>query len=179
MCKRNIRSKWQYKSLAKTANKVQFTLTGYINRIQKFNYIGYVVDPTEKAREAQQIRYQKKKSALGKIRNLYNKKYLSVNIRHYNTVVKPDIFNGSERLAMVSKRGLQNILQKERQNMSVILGPRRTGEGYRLRTRDTTETLSKIAADTREIMLKLDKHINRLSSDRITKSFLPKITFRS
>lgn len=86
----------------KLEKKELHTKYGYINRVHTFKYLGQVVDPTGKEETAPQTMYQNMKIALGNIRNLYNKKCLSMNtkIRHYNTMIKPEIMYVSETLPM-------------------------------------------------------------------------------
>ena len=132
------------------------TKYGKINRVTHFKYLGEVLEPTGKEKIAQNTRLLKMKRALYKTQGIYNKKWLTTftKIRHYNTVIKPEVLYASETLMLHTKADLENILTHERKSIGKIIGPKFTDEGYRLHSRDTTEKFSNIAADIRKRRLK-------------------------
>lgn len=150
------------------------TKYGKIHRVQQFKYLGEIIEPTGKEKMAQKVRLQKMKRALGKTKDIYNKKCMSIHtkIRHYNTVIKPETLYASETLTLHLKGDLEDILKEERKIMRKILGPRLTEEGYRLQSRKTTERYSNIAEDMRKRRLQFYGHISRLPEHRLTKRIL-------
>lgn len=145
------------------------TKYGKINRVTHFKYLGEILEPTGGEKIAQRTRLQKMKRALGKTRNIYNKKCMSIStkIRHYNTVIKPEALYASETLSLHTKGDLESILKEERKIMRTILGPKLTEDGYRLHSRKTTEKLSNLAEDIRKRRLKFYGHIIRLPHTRL------------
>lgn len=55
-------------------------------------------------------------------------------IRHFSTVIKPEIFYDSETLNLNFKRDLKNIMKAEWKIIRNILIPKYTAEGYQLQT---------------------------------------------
>lgn len=150
------------------------TKFGTIEKVSEFRYLGEIIVPTGKEQKALEVRIQKMKRALGRTQNIYNKKCLSVStkIRHYNTVIKPEILYASETLDLNRKTVLEDILKEERKIIRKILGPKLTDEGYRLQSRTKTEELSNLAADIRKRRLKFYGHIKRLPENRLTRILL-------
>ena len=70
------------------------TKYGKINRLLHFTYLGEILEPTGKEKNAQKTRLLKMKRALYKTQGIYNKKCLSTStkLRHYNTVIKPEVY---------------------------------------------------------------------------------------
>ncbi|XP_068084860.1 uncharacterized protein [Anabrus simplex] len=150
------------------------TTYGQISRVPHFKYLGEILEPPGGEKAAQKTRLQKFRKAYGRVHNIYNKNCLSrhAKIRHYNTVIKPEVLYASETLTLNGKGDLENILKEERRILRKIFGPRKTEDGYRLRSRKVTEELSNIAADIRKIRLKFYGHVRRLPASRLTHKIL-------
>ena len=82
--------KTEYITNMKNALKQLRTDYGKINKVEKFKYLGKIVQFCRAEREPNQMRIRKLETALQLTRNLYNKKSISrkVKIQHYNTVIK-------------------------------------------------------------------------------------------
>ena len=74
--------------------------------------------------------------ACGMTKDIYNKKciYKNAIIRHYSTVVRPECLYASECLAL--NYNLDKLEIIERRIIRKILGPRKTSEGWKLRSND-------------------------------------------
>lgn len=166
--------KTQYISNQKIAPKSIVTKYGKINRVHKFKYLGEIILANGLEREANEWRNHKLKRAFWMTGNVYNKKCISRNtkIRHYNTVVKPEGLYAAETLTMNRKGEMEEIKKTERKIIRKILGPNKTEEGYRLRSRQETERMSNIFHDMKKRRLRFFGHIKRMDNSRLTKQII-------
>lgn len=154
------------------------TRYGIINRVPYFKYLGETIGPTGDEKQAQEVRLQKIKRALGTTQKIYNKKCLSIHtkVQHYNTVIKPEILYASETLIMNRKKHMEDIQKEERKIIRKILGPRRTEEGYRLQHNATVQEYSNITEDIRKRRLRFYGHVMRLPPHRLTRRIVEHLT---
>ncbi|RZF47792.1 hypothetical protein LSTR_LSTR006056 [Laodelphax striatellus] len=124
------------------------TQYGTINKVNHFKYLGEIIEPTGTERLAQKTTGAQNEESIWEIANIYNKKCLSINtkVRHYTTVIKPEVLYASETLNLNCRGVLENIKKAERKIVRKI-PPKTHREGYRLQSHTVTERYSNIEAD--------------------------------
>lgn len=157
---------------SKTTIKTKY---GKIKITDRFKYLGEIISRNGTDKPVIEAKKHKLEQLNFCTKNIYNKKNLSVNakLRHYNTVVKPVILYGMETTTI---SGMENLLKIERRILRRIYGPRRTQEGYRLRSNE--EIYSKIEdleVTIRKRRLNFYGHMVRMGQSRLNKQIFDKI----
>ena len=108
--------------------------------------------------------------AYGITKDIFSKKCISKNayIRHYSTVVKPECLYASERLALNYNLDKLEIL--ERRIIRKILGPRKSSEGWKLRSNDEIyQSIENVTETMRKRRLLFFVQLYRMDDNRLTK----------
>ncbi|KAI5692447.1 hypothetical protein M8J77_000906 [Diaphorina citri] len=148
------------------------TKYGTINRVEKFKYLGEIIQANASDKEANIKRSAKMETAFQLTRNFYNKKSISTNakIRHYQTVIKPESLYASECLSMHTKNQLEELEKKERKIVRRILGARFDNGIWKLRSnQEVYQKVEKISTTMRKRRATFYAHIKRMDDNRLTK----------
>ncbi|KAI5746185.1 hypothetical protein M8J77_000906 [Diaphorina citri] len=154
------------------APKEMKTKYGTINRVEKFKYLGEIIQANASDKEANIKRSAKMETAFQLTRNFYNKKSISTNakIRHYQTVIKPESLYASECLSMHTKNQLEELEKKERKIVRRILGARFDNGIWKLRSnQEVYQKVEKISTTMRKRRATFYAHIKRMDDNRLTK----------
>jgi len=164
--------KTEYMTNRKDASKHITTKYGKIKGVNKFKYLGELIQPNALDKGAILTRARKMEVAFQLTKNIYNKKSISINakLRHYNTVIKPEGLYASECLILSTARQLDVVERKERKIIRKILGPKYEDEKWKLRSnKEVYSKIEKITDTMRKRRVTFYGHIKRMNEDRLTK----------
>lgn len=162
--------KTKFMTNIKNAPESLATDIGQIKRVNKFKYLGEIIQENGLEKLAVEERVHKMERAYGITRNIYNKRCLSKNlkIQHYNTVVKPECLYASECLVLNYK--LQKLEVLERKIIRKILGPQKNTEVWKLRSNEEVyRNIENITETLRKRRLLFFGHLYRMNNNRLTK----------
>ncbi|XP_066907112.1 uncharacterized protein [Halyomorpha halys] len=102
---------------------------------RKFKYLGEIICHNGSKKESIREKTTKLENLSFQTAKIYNKKNLSSNamLKHYNVVVRPVILYGVETTCLPN---LEKLLKIERRILRKIYWPRKTQEGYSLRSNE-------------------------------------------
>ena len=156
-------------------NQPLITKYGTISQVDKFKYLGEIIQPAGINQEANRERTGKLQRAYKITWNRYNKKSISKNakLQHYNTVIKPEALYASETLIIGGRSQMKNIEKQERNILRKILGPKfENGIWMKKTPQEIYQVTEKITDTIRKRRLKFYGHIHRMDSNRLTKKIL-------
>lgn len=144
-----------------------------ISKTNCFKYLGEWITNNTKEKIAIETRIHKMERAFYMTKNTYNKKSLSWNtkLRHYQTVVRPEMLYGAETLKLNRTGDLEKLEKVERRILRKILGPKSyNNTDYKLRSnRELYLKVEKLTDVMRKRRLQFYGHIYRMDSNRLTK----------
>lgn len=164
--------KTEYLTNRKDAPRQITTKYGKIKRVNKFKYLGELIQPNALDKEAVLARARKMELAFQLTKKIYNKKSISINakLRHYNTVIKPEGLYASECLTLNTARQMEEIEKKERKIIRKILGPKYEDGKWKLRSnKEIYKKTEKITDTIRRRRVTFYGHIKRMDEGRLTK----------
>ena len=151
------------------------TKYGKIQVSKSFKYLGELIQLGAKGHLTCKTRIQKLETAAHYSRQMYSKKCISkkTKLRHYQTVIRPQILYSSETLANLTYA--EELENRERRILRTILGPRKITDNqdkpvFRLRSNKEVYTnCSKITDEIRKRRCAFYAHIMRMNPNRLTK----------
>ncbi|KAI5720012.1 hypothetical protein M8J77_000651 [Diaphorina citri] len=164
--------KTEFITTIKRAPKQMKTKYGVINKVEKFKYLGEIIQANAMDKEANHKRVNKMEVAFQLTKNFYNKKSISINakIRHYQTVIKPECLYASECLSLHTKNQFEEIEKKERKIIRRILGPRFDNGVWKLRSNEEVYQKSeRLTTTMKKRRVTFYAHIKRMDDSRLTK----------
>lgn len=142
-----------------------------IKRVDKFKYLGELITPNLSEKEAFTIRMNKMETAYHLTKGVYNKRSISfkAKLRHYCTVIRPEVLYASECLIMNKKGLIERLEAKERKILRKILGPVKENGEYRRRHNNELYThIEKITTTIRKRRITFYGHVTRMHPTRLT-----------
>ena len=107
-----------------------------------------------------------------KTKDVYNNKSISIEakLQHYKAVIRPESLYASECLVLNKKGEIENMEKKERKILRKILGPKKTEEGYRLKSNaEIYLNMEKLSDVMRKRRLAFYGHLARMDEKRLTR----------
>lgn len=164
--------KTQFIERSPSNNFPMVTRYGNVSRVPHFKYLGEIIEPSGLNLIANQTRIKKLQKAYRLTWNHYNKKSISVKakIRHYNTVVLPEVLYAAETTVIHGQTKISDIEKQERKVLQKIFGPvRRDGIWIKRPTSEIYKHSETITINFRKRRAKFYGHIYRMEQNRITK----------
>ena len=152
------------------------TLHGTIQKVENFKYLRELLTINNSEKQTLASRYAKMSKALFLTRNIYNKKNISrqAKIRHYQTVIRPEVLYAAECLTMTSRAYLDKIEITERKIIRKILGPelREDGEWHIRHNKDVYSHIEPMSSIIKKRRIQFYGHLTRMDPKRLTSQIL-------